>query len=59
MEHHRSAPQAIEQFETDCAARYPKAVTSQRRDEAELFAFFDFPARHWLRLRTANGVELR
>jgi len=32
-------------------------VTSLRRDEAELLAFFDFPAEHWLHLRTGNVIE--
>jgi transposase-like protein len=32
-------------------------VVSLRRDEAELPAFFDFPAEHWLHLRTGNVIE--
>jgi len=32
-------------------------VASLRRDEAELLAFFDFPAEHWVHLRTANVIE--
>jgi transposase-like protein len=32
-------------------------VASLRRDEAELLAFFDFPAEHWLHLRTGNVIE--
>ncbi len=38
-------------------AKYPKAVASLRRDEKELLAFFDFPAEHWLHLRTGNVIE--
>ena len=38
-------------------AKYPKAVASLRRDEAELLTFFDFPAEHWLHLRTGNVIE--
>ena len=41
----------------DYVAKYPKAVTPLRRDEAELLAFFDFPAEHWMHLRTANVIE--
>ena len=37
--------------------RESKAVASLRRDEAELLAFFDFPAEHWLHLRTGNVIE--
>jgi transposase-like protein len=32
-------------------------VASLRREEAELLAFFDFPAEHWLHLRTGNVIE--
>jgi transposase-like protein len=53
----KAAQQAIERFESDYGAKYPKAVTSLRRDEAELLTFFDFPAEHWLHLRTGNVIE--
>jgi transposase-like protein len=52
-----AARQAVACFETDYGAKYPKAVASLRRDEAALLAFFDFPAEHWLHLRTANVIE--
>jgi transposase-like protein len=32
-------------------------VASLRRDETELLAFFDFPAEHWIHLRTGNVIE--
>ncbi len=53
----KAAQQAIARFEADYEAKYPKAVASLRRDEAELLAFFDFPAEHWLHLRTGNVIE--
>jgi transposase-like protein len=53
----KAAQQAIERFEAEYGAKYPKAVASLRRDEAELLAFFDFPAEHWLHLRTGNVIE--
>jgi transposase-like protein len=53
----KAAQQAIERFEADYGAKYPKAVASLRRDEDELLAFFDFPAEHWLHLRTGNVIE--
>ncbi len=52
-----AAQQAIARFEADYGAKYPKAVASLRRDEAELLTFFDFPAEHWLHLRTGNVIE--
>ncbi len=53
----KAAQEAIARFEADYGAKYPKAVTSLRRDEPELLAFFDFPAEHWVHLRTANVIE--
>jgi putative transposase len=53
----KAAKQAIVRFARDYGAKYPKAVASLRRDEAELLAFFDFPAEHWLHLRTGNVIE--
>jgi transposase-like protein len=32
-------------------------VASLRRDEKELLAFFNFPAEHWVHLRTGNVIE--
>jgi transposase-like protein len=51
------ARKAISRFEADYGAKYPKAVASLRRDEAALLAFFDFPAEHWVHLRTGNVIE--
>ena len=28
-----------------------------QKDREELVAFFDFPAEHWLRVRTSNPIE--
>ena len=53
----KAAQPAIARFEADYGAKYPKAVGSLRRDEAELLTFFDFPAEHWLHLRTGNVIE--
>ena len=53
----KAAQQAIARFEADYGAKYPKAVASLRRDESELLTFFDFPAEHWVHLRTGNVIE--
>ena len=37
--------------------KYPKAVDCLREDKDELFAFYDFPAAHWLHIRTTNPIE--
>ncbi|KOG41297.1 hypothetical protein ADK74_22515 [Streptomyces decoyicus] len=36
---------------------FPKAVKKIVDDEAELLAFYDFPAEHWIHLRTSNPIE--
>ena len=39
------------------AAKYPKAVAKIVDDTETLLAFFDFPAEHWLHLKTTNPIE--
>lgn len=48
---------AIRTFEKLYGAKFPKAVNKIVDDEAELLAFFDFPAEHWIHLRTTNPIE--
>ena len=38
-------------------AKYPKAVHCLAKDKAELLAFYDFPAEHWVHIRTTNPIE--
>ena len=38
-------------------AKYPKAVASLCRDQAQLLTFDEFPAEHWRHLRTTNIIE--
>ena len=47
----------IERFARDYEAKYPKAVASLRRHEEKLLPFFDFPAEHWLHIRSTNAIE--
>lgn len=51
------AEAAITAFTAEYQAKYPKAVASLDRDQEKLLTFFDFPAEHWLHLRTTNPVE--
>jgi transposase-like protein len=37
--------------------KYPKAVECLKKDRVELLAFYDFPAEHWIHLRTTNPIE--
>ena len=38
-------------------AKFPKAVAKITDDLDELLAFYDFPAEHWIHLRTTNPIE--
>lgn len=51
------AERGIAAFVDEFDAKYPKAVTSLQRDQAQLLTFFDFPAEHWRHLRTTNVIE--
>lgn len=43
----------IETFE----AKYPKATDCLAKDRDVLLTFYDFPAEHWVHLRTTNPIE--
>ncbi len=38
-------------------AKYPKATECLQKDKDELLAFYDFPAEHWVHIRTTNPIE--
>jgi transposase-like protein len=51
------AKQAIEIFARDDDVKWPKAVAKITDDAEELLCFYDFPAEHWLHLKTSNPIE--
>lgn len=51
------AEKAIEAFARTYGAKFPKAVAKITDDADELLAFYDFPAEHWIHLRTTNPIE--
>jgi putative transposase len=51
------ARRAIEVFARDYGVKWPKAVAKVTDDAEELLCFFDFPAEHWLHLKTSNPIE--
>jgi transposase-like protein len=53
----QSALEDIERFTQEFQAKYPKAVECLLKDQDELLTFFDFPAEHWIHLRTTNPIE--
>ena len=48
---------ALERFIKTYDAKYPKAVECLSKDRDALFAFYDFPAEHWVHIRTTNPIE--
>ena len=53
----KAAEKEIEKFGDDFGAKYPKAIETLTRDQEHLLTFFDFPAEHWLHIRTSNPIE--
>lgn len=51
------ATQAYNEFRGQYGAKHPKCVDCLTKDEDVLFTFYDFPAEHWLHLRTTNPIE--
>jgi len=52
-----AAEKEIEAFRSEYGAKYPKALASLTRDQEQLLAFYDFPAEHWIHIRTSNPIE--
>ena len=44
-------------FEAAYGAKFAKAVAKITDDLDELLAFYDYPAEHWIHLRTTNPIE--
>ncbi|MEX1654816.1 IS256 family transposase [Streptomyces pseudovenezuelae] len=51
------AEKAIEAFAKTYGAKFPKAVAKITEDRDEPLAVYDFPAEHWIHLRTTNPIE--
>jgi len=51
------ANQAFDLFRKTYEAKYPKAVECLTKDREVLLAFYDFPAEHWIHVRTTNPIE--
>lgn len=51
------AEKAFDTFIEKYEAKFPKAVACLVKDRDVLLTFYDFPAEHWLHLRTTNPIE--
>jgi putative transposase len=52
-----AALEELDRFQEEYQAKYPKAVECLTKDVDTLFTFMDYPAAHWLHLRTTNAIE--
>lgn len=50
---YRAFDNTVERFQ----AKYPKAMQNLEKDRDALLAFYDYPAEHWVHLRTTNPIE--
>jgi transposase-like protein len=48
---------AVTAFKAAYGAKFPKAVAKITGDLDQLLAFYDYPAEHWVHLRTTNPIE--
>jgi transposase-like protein len=52
-----AAEKAFDLFVRTYEAKYAKATQCLAKDRQELLTFYDFPAEHWVHLRTTNVIE--
>jgi transposase-like protein len=48
---------AARSFEAAYGTKFPKAAAKITSDLGQLLAFYDYPAEHWVHLRTTNPIE--
>ena len=53
----KEAEDAYDRFRKLYGARRPKAAECLEKDRDVLFTFYDYPAAHWVHLRTTNPIE--
>jgi putative transposase len=51
------AEKAFDYFVEAYGAKYPKAAGCLAKDREDLLTFYDFPAEHWIHIRTTNPIE--
>jgi transposase-like protein len=51
------AIKAVKAFEAAYGAKWPKATAKITDDVDVLLTFYDYPAEHWIHLRTTNPIE--
>ena len=56
-ENRAAANETFDHFVRVYKGKYPKAVECLEKDREVLLAFYDFPAEHWVHIRTTNPIE--
>jgi putative transposase len=56
-EDRQHAEKAVKSFAAAYGAKWPKAVAKITDDVDVLLTFYDYPAEHWIHLRTTNPIE--
>lgn len=51
------AQDAYQHFIDTYELKYPKATECLSKDYDDLFRFYDYPAEHWVHIRTSNPIE--
>jgi putative transposase len=51
------AQKSFDDFISIYEAKYPKATQCLEKDRDVLLTFYDFPAEHWIHIRTTNPIE--
>ena len=52
-----AATEEMRRFQEEYKDKYPKAVNCLFKDKDSLFTFMNYPAAHWIHLRTTNAIE--
>jgi transposase-like protein len=53
----KDATRAFDAFIELYTAKYPRAAACLEKDRDVLLTFYDFPAEHWIHIRTTNPIE--
>ena len=51
------AMKAYDHFLSQYSVKYERACECLKKDKESLFAFYDFPAEHWVHIRSINPIE--
>lgn len=53
----KAASEAFDRTLARYQTKYPKAMECLAKDRKAMLAFYDFPAEHWIHIRTSNPIE--